>query len=385
MAKQMVGFTILAIATFVLWPPISRATDLVIPIPKSSRLTPVQGLNREGVEALKKNQFEKAKDAFFKAYLIDPNDPFTLNNLGYVSELEGDAVRAQRFYSLAAQQSNGATVGLASTKQLEGQSFQNAVSGVRSAAVQINRANFEALHLFSENRAVEADVLLQKALQLDPHNPFTLNNLGVAKEMEGDYQAAFREYSAAAASNPKETALVTSQKASAGRPVGVLAAENARRLSSRLKNSQTAEAQAALLNFRGVTAVNQNEPTEAAQDFLRAYQADPSDAFSLNNAGYVAEMDGDLETAQSFYESARRAPEASKTVGLATSTSAEGQKLFAVADGSDGAVAARMEQEREAKQRENTPIRLMRRDGQPVTPGVQPTPIPPNPPPAVPQ
>ena len=199
MAKQMVGFTILAIATFVLWPTISRATDLVIPIPKSSRLTPVQGLNREGVEALKKNQFEKAKDAFFKAYLIDPNDPFTLNNLGYVSELEGDAVRAQRFYSLAAQQSNGATVGLASTKQLEGQSFQNAVSGVRSAAVQINRANFEALHLFSENRAVEADVLLQKALQLDPHNPFTLNNLGVAKEMEGDYQAAFREYSAAAA------------------------------------------------------------------------------------------------------------------------------------------------------------------------------------------
>src|ERR1051325_3270320 len=82
----------------------ARAGDLVLKIPKHSRATPVQSLNRDGVEALRKNRVEKARQAFFKAYLLDPNDPFTLNNLGYISELSGEASRAQRFYALAAQQ-----------------------------------------------------------------------------------------------------------------------------------------------------------------------------------------------------------------------------------------------------------------------------------------
>src|SRR5262249_1455174 len=63
---------------------------LRIPLPKKSKFTPVQQLNRDGVQALKKHSFDKAKRLFYKAYLIDPNDPFTLNNLGYVAELEGD-------------------------------------------------------------------------------------------------------------------------------------------------------------------------------------------------------------------------------------------------------------------------------------------------------
>ena len=71
-----------------------------ISIPKHTKATPVQALNRDGVKAVQKRDYASAKKLFYKAYLLDPNDPFTLNNLGYMSELDGDVERAQRFYQL---------------------------------------------------------------------------------------------------------------------------------------------------------------------------------------------------------------------------------------------------------------------------------------------
>lgn len=356
----------------------AHAADLVIRIPKRSKATPVQSLNQEGVEALRKNQTERAKNAFFKAYLLDPNDPFTLNNLAYIAETEGDAARAQRLYALASQQGNNAAVAYATSKQLEGKPFQTALQGVHSVPMQINHANFQALYLFSQNRAMEADVLLQNTLRLDPDNPFTLNNIGVAKEMEGDFTGALQNYSAAAnVSAAKETAVMASNKGWSGRPIRQVASDNANRLRSRMEdNVENVQAQAALLNFRGVSALNRNAWREAANDFLAAYKADPDNAFSLNNAGYVAEMDGDLETAQSFYQSARRAPQADAKIGLATRTSAEGLKLFAVAEDSDGKVANKIDQERELRRRETGPIRLKHRDGTPVMPESEENPSP---------
>ena len=70
--------------------------DWKINIPRGSKLTPVQRLNREGVEAIKKHNFSKAEQLFYKAYLFDPGDAFTLNNLGYISELQGQIERAQQ-------------------------------------------------------------------------------------------------------------------------------------------------------------------------------------------------------------------------------------------------------------------------------------------------
>ena len=210
---------------------------------------------------------------------------------------------------------------------------------------------------------------------LDPSNAFTLNNLGVAKEMEGDFEGAYQQYAAAAnAPSAKQTAVVTSDRGGSGRSIQEVASENAQKVRVRMKETDNPEANAALLNFRGVSALNRNAPREAAQYFLRAYQADPNNAFSINNAGYVAEMDGDLETAQSFYESVRRAAAANAPVGLATRTSAEGSSLAAVADDSDRTVAAKIERNQDARRRESGPIRLKRRDGQPVAaPNSQPS------------
>src|SRR2546422_719643 len=85
-----------------------------------ARATPVQKLNRDGVKELQKHRLERAEKLFYRAYLIDPEDPFTLNNLGYISELQGKVDRAQRYYELAAKENNSETViAEASARKLE--------------------------------------------------------------------------------------------------------------------------------------------------------------------------------------------------------------------------------------------------------------------------
>src|SRR3954462_5574292 len=99
---------------------IGHAADVHIKIPKRSKPTPVQQYNRDGVKAIEKRDFRKAKQLFYKAYLLDPNDPFTLNNLGYISALEGDVDRAARFYDLSAENSSEALVARSSPKKIQG-------------------------------------------------------------------------------------------------------------------------------------------------------------------------------------------------------------------------------------------------------------------------
>src|SRR4051812_41087259 len=119
----------------------SLARDLKITIPKRSHLTPVQRLNREGVEAVRKNQFDKAKSLFYKAYVYDPGDPFTLNNLGYIAELEGQVERAQTFYALASGNPTEALIDQASSSHMKGESLKTAISMVHDVPMQVNRSN----------------------------------------------------------------------------------------------------------------------------------------------------------------------------------------------------------------------------------------------------
>ena len=115
----------------------AQAGDLKITIPKRSTLTPVQRLNREGVEAIRKHNYAKAEQLFYKAYLFDPDDAFTLNNLGYISELQGQIDRAQRFYSLAAEQSSEAVIDRASARRVEGRPMKDALALADQCAVML--------------------------------------------------------------------------------------------------------------------------------------------------------------------------------------------------------------------------------------------------------
>ncbi len=348
------------------------AGDVRITIPKRSRATPVQRLNREGVEAIKKGRYEKAKELFYKAYLLDPGDPFTLNNIGYIAELEGQAERAQTFYSLAAGQATSALVDRASSSQFEGKPLANAVRGIGDKAMAVNRANVNAVRLLAEGRVREADDLLQKTLALDPQNGFTLNNMGVVKESQGDYTAALRYYDAAANMHVEEPVVVTRDTAWRGKPLSQMARESAARLRARMNDLNSNDARVAMLNLRGVSAMNRNDWRGAWNDFSQAYRLDPHNAFSLNNQGYMAEMDGDLESAQSFYREAQRAFGATDRVGLATRSTAEGAKLFSVAEDSEGQVSDALEVALAARRRNPGPIELKRRNGMPVTQPQQP-------------
>ena len=338
---------------------------LRITIPKHSELTPVQRLNREGVEAVKKQQFEKAAMLFYKAYLFDPADPFTLNNLGYISELRGDLERAHRFYALAAEQGSNANIDRSNAKELEGKPMQYAFKSLQDIPMRVNRMNVDAMNLLSTNRGFEAVALLQKAMSLDMQNPFTLNNLGVADELTGDYIGALRSYTAAAAMHSSEPAAVTQDRAWRGKAVSAMAAASARRLAERIKSMDSSEVNAVMLTSRGVSATTQNEWVAARQDFLKAYALDPSSAFSLNNRGYVAEMDGDPETAQDFYEKARKASGSGDRVGLATQLSAEGKRLSVVAAASDLRVNSALEIYSLQRRRQAGPIELTPRGNAP--------------------
>jgi Flp pilus assembly protein TadD len=353
--------------------PRAMAGELKITLPKRSQLTPVQRLNREGVEAVRKQQYEKAQTLFYKAYLFDPDDPFTLNNLGYISELQGQLERAEKFYTLAAEQASDAVIARANLQQLEGKRMKDAISNLRDVPMQVNRQNVQAIRLVAEGRAAEAEAILQQTLTMDPRNPFTLNNLGVTKEAEGELEEALKYYAAAAASHSSDAATVTVNRAWRGKPVSEMAAANEVKERERMQAMESARVRAAVLTLRGVAAVNRNDWRDASQDFLQAYKLDPNSAFSLNNLGYLAEMDGDLETAEFFYEKARRAEGAGDRVWLASRRSADGSRLFDVADQSDQKVEARMEAENAARRRQTGPIELKRRDNQPVNTQPDPT------------
>lgn len=343
------------------WAQSTRHT-LTITIPRHSQLTYVQRLNREGVAAVQKHNFAKAADLFYRAYMYDPGDPFTLNNLGYISELQGQLEQANKFYKLAAEQSSTANIDLSSAKHLEGKPMNTAFEDLKEIPMRVNRLNVDAMRLLSENRGNEAAAVLQQARALDPQNPYTLNNLGVAEESMGDYASALKHYAAAAATRSDDSIDLSESPLWRGKPVSEMAEANETRLQVRMNGADSATAAADMLNLRGVSAANQSDWATARQDFLKAYSLSPTDPFSLNNRAYVAEKDGDLESAQFFYEKALKAANANVRVGRATSSTAVGKPLFQVATESNTKVDGAVEVYSRERQMKQSPIELTPRD-----------------------
>ncbi len=353
-----------------------HAGDVRIPLPKKSKYTPVQKLNRDGVAAVERHDYEKAKKLFYKAYLIDPNDPFTLNNLGYLAELEGNTDRAQRFYELSSQQNSDAVVDKATNDLAEGKPVSSVAGNAEVSGIKINRLNSQAIALLNKDRAPEADLLLQKALTIDSRNPFTLNNLGYAKEKEGELDAAYQFYTAAANTNSRERVEVSVNKDWRGRAISSVAKDNANKLRHRIGDDTDIEARVAILNLRGVSAMNRND-RRTARDFIQqAYKLSPNNAFTLNNMGYLAEMDGDRETADYYYDRAREANDKGARITLATRKEAEGKRIGELADNTDSQVLTRIDADRIARQRTGGPVMLHRRDNTAIVETKEPPPQP---------
>ena len=342
------------------------AGDLKIPLPRHRVSTPSQTLNRDGVAELKRGHQEKAKRLFYRAYLLDPDDPFTLNNLGYIAELEGDADQALRFYALAARDPTQAIIAESSETALQGKPLAQAFHQVQDSEqkigdFEINRINEQAITLLQKGRVLEAGNLLKTELPRHPRDPFLLNNLGYAMECVGDIEGALRYYSAAASVHSTEPIVLTPRLKWRGRAISEVAKENATALSEQIARGEGVEAATARLNLRGVAALNANNPAAAREFFLKAYQEDPRNAFTLNNLGYLAELAGDRETADMYYDAARSGQEANDRVSYATRPDAEGRRIDNLADHNESDVESTLRAIQEAKRQAPRPIELKRR------------------------
>jgi len=355
----------------------AAAKDVRISLPKKSKPTPVQKLNQDGVKELQKHNYKKAKELFYKAYLLDPDDPFTLNNLGYVAELDGQIDRAQRYYALAAEHVSDAVVNRSTDRAIVGKPVDKVAGNAADAQMQINRTNVYAMSLLQKDRAPEADLALQKALKLDSKNPFTLNNLGYAREKEGELEDAYKYYTQAASEHSDTPIVVTVNKSWRGKPISEVAQHNAENVRKEMDRQNDVPERVARLNTRGVAAINRNDYKLARQYFQEAYKLDPKNAFALNNMGFLAEADGDRETADFYYGKAKEAQQSGQRVAYATRKDAEGQKLAAVAGSSDESVNKAMEEAAAARRMQGGAVVLHTRDNQPVVePLVPPKPQP---------
>jgi Flp pilus assembly protein TadD len=343
------------------------AKDVRVSLPKKSKPTPVQKLNQEGVKELGKHNYKQAKKLFYKAYLIDPDDPFTLNNLGYVAELDGQIDRAQRYYALAADHASDALVYKSTEKQAVGKPVDQVAGNAADKQMQINRANVYAMSLLQKDRAPEADLALQKALKIDPTNPFTLNNLGYAREKEGELEDAYKFYSEAAAQHSDTPIVVTYEKSWRGKGISQIAQRNAENVQKVMARQNDIPERVARLNTRGVSAINRNDFKLARQYFEEAYKLDPKNAFALNNMGYLAEADGDRETADFYYGKAKEADQSSMRVAYATRKDVEGQKLTNVASSSDESVTKAMDEAAAARRMQGGAVVLHNRDNSAVS------------------
>lgn len=357
------GIVIVALAA-----PCAHAGDLRINIPKRTEATPVQKLNREGVKEINKHHLDKAEKLFYRAYLIDPDDPFTLNNLGYISELQGHVERAERYYQLAAKENNSETViDEASARKMKGRKLSEVTTSYGNLDLQVNRGNVQAMALLQQGRNQEAEDVLRETLKLDPHNPFTLNNLGFTMEGQGDLESALRYYNEASMSHSTEPIVVAIDPHWRGKSISDIAFRNEEAVRNRLASERTDQERAARLSIQGVSALNHNESDKALNYFRQAYKLDPQYAFSLNNMGYVAEAFGDQETADEFYSAARRADGAGTEVSAASHHEMVGEALSEVAGTNAQGTEANLQAEAEGRRRQHAPIALRHRDNSPIT------------------
>lgn len=345
------------------------AGDLRINFPKGSQATPVQKLNQQGVREIQHHNVRKAERLFYRAYLIDPDDPFTLNNLGYISELQGKVERAERYYQLAAKENNSETViAEASSRKLKGHELREITSSYGTLDLRINRGNVQAMLLLEQHRNQEAEDVLRDTLKLDPKNPFTLNNLGYAMEGQGDLEQALRYYNEASMTHSKEPVVVARDFRWRGRPISDIAFENEKAVRKRLATEESDLQRAARLNLEGVSAINHNDSPKAYDYFRQAYKLAPENAFSLNNMGYVSEAQGDEETASDFYARARHGNQARAPVSVASHHEMVGESVTDVADSNIQGADASLRAEAEVRRRQHAPVVLRRRgDHAPVT------------------
>src|SRR4029077_13094732 len=99
----------------------------------------------------------------------------------------------------------------------------------------------------------------------------------------------------------------------------------------------------------------------ARDNFQQAYKLDPNNSFTVNNMGYLAELEGDKETAQSYYEQARHAKRSNAKIVVSRWPEVEGHQVGQIAEHSTALVESSFAAQAEAKRRSGGPPASRRR------------------------
>jgi len=194
-------------------------------------------------------------------------------------------------------------------------------------------------------------------------------------EAEGDLDKALDYYTKAAALHSSESVVVAVDPHWRGKAISQVAASNAEAVRRRLAAEDSVEARAARLDLQGVYALNHNDPAKARVDFQQAYKLDPQNAFALNNRGYVAEMEGDQESANDYYMAAKQGEGAGQRAAATSHLEMKNMRLADVADNNDQITQANLEAKQEQRRRLGAPIELRRRDNTANTNTNEPPPV----------
>jgi len=95
----------------------------------------------------------------------------------------------------------------ASSSKVEGRTMKEALA-IPDMPLQVNHDNVEAVRLLSQDCS-RGGYSAAESAEGESRNVFTLNNMGVAKEMEGESEAALKYYDSAAAVQSDAAAVVT--------------------------------------------------------------------------------------------------------------------------------------------------------------------------------
>src|SRR5437762_874656 len=168
------------------------AQDLRITIPKRTNATPVQKINRGNIQAmtlLQQGRNQEAEDVLRETLKLDPRNPFTLNNLAFAMEGQGDLESALRYYNDASLTHSQEPVVVAIDPHWRGkpisdvafgnsQSVRARLASEASAQDRAARFNVQGVSALNHNQPDRALTYFEQAFKLDPQNAFSLNNMG---------------------------------------------------------------------------------------------------------------------------------------------------------------------------------------------------------------
>ena len=185
--------------------------------------------NEDGVHQFSQGNFRDARDSFEAALVLRPDDPVLLFNLGQSYDRLGDAARAESYYEdclrrdatmADARHSYANLLYRTGRADAANRLIETWTAGAEPKA---DALVLQAWKLRQEKAYPTAYEKLQRALELEPHNPRAMTELGVLYEKMNLPDRSLVLYERALAQNPNlfevRERIATLKSRGVGRPL----------------------------------------------------------------------------------------------------------------------------------------------------------------------